>query len=197
MLSECAMMTVPLRPGTLALLASLAVAGGSCERRSPEQTAPRQSDLSEQPSHESWGTEFYVSEDGVPVVIIASPYTRQYDRKDSTVTVLSSLDQERVIAMIMDDEGNKSSTVTADEIRYVEQSRHFDALGAVVVVTETDRRLETEQLSWDEESDMIYAPGFVRIFTPDENIQGYELESTKNLSSYSLARVTGQVYVDE
>jgi LPS export ABC transporter protein LptC len=169
----------------------------SCERRSPQRVAPRESDLEEQPAHESWGTQFYVSEDGVPLVVITAPYTRQYDHKDSTLTVLTASDQVRVVAKIMDDSGQVSSTVTADEIRYVEQSRHFEALGAVVVVTDSGRRLETEQLDWDEDSDAIMAPGFVRIYTPEENIQGYELESTKDLSSYSLARVTGQVYVEE
>ncbi len=182
--------------GPLALILTVVLLT-SCERRSPERSTPRASDLSEQPAHESWGTEFYVSEDGRPLVVITAPYTRQYDRKDSTLTVLSSAGQERVFAIIMDDDGAQSSAVTADEIRYVEQSRNFEALGAVVVVTESGRRLETEQLSWNERSDSIYAPGFVRIFTPDENIQGYSLESTKNLSTYSLARVTGQVYVEE
>ncbi len=183
-----------LRSGALVLVV---LVGGcsSCESR-PKRTAPSESDLAEQPAHESWGTELYLSEDGLPLVVITAPYTRQYDREDSTVTVLSSSDQERVVATIMDEEGQPSSTVTADEIRYMEESRQFEALGAVVVVTDTDR-LETEQLSWDEDSDMIYAPGFVRIYTPDENIQGYELESTKNLSTYSLTRVTGQVYIDE
>jgi LPS export ABC transporter protein LptC len=185
-----------LRSVALALLVLLAAGVSSCDRPSPERTAPSESDLAEQPAHESWGTELYVSEDGLPLVVITAPYTRQYDREDSTVTVLTASDQERVVATIMDEDGRASSTVTADEIRYTEQSRHFEALGAVVVVTETDR-LETEQLSWDEDSDMIYAPGFVRIYTPDENIQGYELESTKDLATYSLTRVTGQVYVDE
>ena len=186
-------------PSTWTIVAMLAVAGllAGCERQSPERTTPRESDLAEQPAHESWGTEFYVSENGIPLVVIKAPYTRQYDHKDSTLTVLSASDSERVVATIMDDNGQRSSTVTADEIQYVEQRRHFEALGAVEVVTDTGRRLETEQLSWDEDSDMISAPGFVRIYTPEENIQGYELESTKDLSTYSLARVTGQVYVEE
>ena len=42
-----------------------------------------------------------------------------------------------------------------------------------------------------------FVPTLGRIYTPDENIQGYELEATENLSTYSLASVTGQVYVDE
>jgi len=185
-----------LRPAVV-YVASALLAGSlwSCERRSPERTAPREADLVEQPAHESWGTEFYVSEDGVPLVIITAPYTRQYDRKDSTLTVLAAVDGERVVARIMNDEGTPSSTVTANEIRYVEQAGRFEALGAVKVETESGKRLETEHLNWEEKSDMVYAPGFARIFTPDENLQGYELEATKDLSTYSLARPTGQFYV--
>ncbi|NNE46427.1 MAG: LPS export ABC transporter periplasmic protein LptC [Rhodothermales bacterium] len=183
--------------GSAILAAVLFATLSGCERRSPEMTAPREADLAEQPAHESWGTEFYVSEEAVPLVVITAPYTRQYDYKDSTLTVLSATEAERVVATVFDDDGRKSSTVTADEIRYVEQSRRFEAYGAVVVLAESGKRLETEHLNWDEESDMIRAPGFARIYTPDENIQGYELEATENLSSYSLASVTGQVYVDE
>ena len=168
-----------------------------CERQSPETTAPRDFDLEEQPAHESWGSEFYVSEDAVPVVVMTAPYTRQYDYKDSTVTVLTSSETERVVATIFDDSGATSSTVTADEIRYMEQRQQFVASGAVVVITETGERLETEQLNWDEESEMIYAPGFARIYTEKENMQGYELEAAKDLSFYSMARPTGVVTVDE
>ena len=81
-------------------------------------TTPRAADLEEQPAHESWETQLYVSEDAVPLVVIDAPYSRQYDYKDSTVTILSSSDQIRVVATIFDEAGVKSSTVTADEIRY-------------------------------------------------------------------------------
>lgn len=178
------------------LLGALAFAS-ACERRSPEMTSPRESDLEEQPAHESWGTQLYVSEDAVPRAIITAPYTRQYDYKDSTLTIMSSLDQERVVAEIFDEEGQASSTVTANQIRYLEQGRRFEATGAVVVETESGERLETEQLNWDEESEMIFAPGFARIFVSDGVYQGYELEAAKDLSTYSLARPTGQMYVDD
>ncbi len=187
----------PHRTATLTVAALFFLLLSACERRSPATIAPRESDLDEQPAHESWGTEFYVSEDAVPLVVIEAPYTRQYDHKDSTLTVLSSMGDVRVVATIFDDAGVRSSTVTADEIRYVEQSQQFRATGQVVVVSESGKRLETEHLDWDEESELIYAPGFARIFTPDENIQGYELEATRDLSRYNLARVTGQVYVEE
>ena len=115
------------RIGIILLSAGLGVLSLRCERRSPETTTPRDADLAEQPAHESWDTQFYVSEDAVPLVVIDAPYSRQYDYKDSTVTILSSADQIRVVATIFDEAGVKSSTVTADEIRYVEQQRRFDA----------------------------------------------------------------------
>ncbi len=168
-----------------------------CERRSPQTTEPSKSDLEEQPAHESWGTEFYVSRDAIPLVRIRSPYSRRYEREDSTLTVLTSTSDARVVADIFDDFGEKTATVHADEIRYVEEQRRFDAFGGVEVVTEEGRRVETEHLFWNEDTEMIHAPGFAQVYAPDEFIQGYELEAREDLSSYSLARVTGHVFVDE
>lgn len=181
---------------TLLMLTTVAVTGG-CQRQSPRLVVPTESDLEEKPAHESWGADFYLSKNGIPVIRISAPYTRRYDREDSTVTILTATPEQRVVAVIYDNEGETTATVHANEINYVEEQNRFDAYGAVEVVSEPEKSLETEHLYWLEETKMIYAPGFAKLYTDDRYIQGYELEASENLSSYTMARVTGQVEVEE
>lgn len=181
----------------LIVLVSVAIVVTACERQSPESVTPKRSDLAEQPAHESWGTELYLSKDAAPVVRIRSPYTRRYDRPDSTLTLLSGMQDQRVVATIFDASGKTTATVTADEMQYVEEQDRFDAFGAVEVLADDGKSLETEHLYWLEDTKMLYAPGFAKLFDTDRYIQGYDLEATEDLSSYTLARVTGEVPVEE
>ncbi len=40
-------------------------------------------------------------------------------------------------------------------------------------------------------------PGFVRLTTAAERLQGYNLEANEDLTNYSLKRITGTVIVEE
>ncbi|MDX1429817.1 MAG: LPS export ABC transporter periplasmic protein LptC [Rhodothermales bacterium] len=182
-------------PKILLAAAILSVLG--CRRESPATVIPTESDLEERPSHESWGTDSYQSENGIPVIRMQAPYTRRYDHGDSTLTILTAMHEQRVIATIYDGDGAVTATVTADEIRYVEEQNRFDAFGQVVVTTDSGKTLETEHLYWLDDKKMVYAPGFAKLRTTDRYIQGYELEATEDLASYSMARVTGEVEVEE
>jgi lipopolysaccharide assembly outer membrane protein LptD (OstA) len=85
--------------------------------------------------------------------------------------------------------------VRADSIFYYNGERRFEARGNVVATT-TDKRLETERLRWNEQSERVHAPGFVRITTPKDQIEGYELRGDEGLENYEIANVTGQVTLE-
>ena len=187
---------IPLRAVVVLSVLLLATMGAGCRRQSPHTVAPTESDLEERPAHESWGTDFRVSKDGLPTLRIRAPYTRRFERGDSSLTILTDDGEERVIATIFDAEGEITATVKANEITYVEEQGRFDAFGAVDVVAESGS-LETEHLYWLENTKMLYAPGFAKLYEKESYIQGYEMEATEDLSSYTMARVTGQVEVEE
>jgi hypothetical protein len=67
----------------------------------------------------------------------------------------------------------------------------------VIVVTPDEKTLESEHLVWLEDDRKLRTPGFVRITTPNERVQGYNLLADEDLSTYTLARVTGQVTVED
>jgi len=147
------------------------------------------------PDQESWQVDLRISEDGEPRIAITAPYLAEYENKDSTYSLLSASKNdpsERVTAYIFDQNGDSSATMTADRLYYYDQERRFDAQGNVRVVTRNGKHLESEQLLWFDADRKVRTPGFVRITTNLEQVQGYQLEADEDLKTYTLKRVTGK-----
>ena len=187
--------------------ALLAALGAGCERRA-EAPPMAALEAGDEPDQESWDVRFGMSEDGRPRAHIVAPYMARYEREDSSYALLlpradglegESLgaDSVRVVAYLFDEEGDSSATIEANRMTYLDDEGRFEARGDVVVVTREGKRLESEHLVWFEAEREVRTPGFVKITTPTERIQGYELVSDEDLDEYTLARVTGQVTVEE
>ena len=156
-----------------------------------------------EPAHESWGAHFYVSQVPVgsatsrPRFEIRADYLAEFTRGDSTYTLLRSEGDVPVRATLYDAQGDSAATLTARRVFYFEGERRFEARGAVVVVTREGKRLESEHLLWFEEDRRVRTPGFVRIVTPSERVQGYGLDADEDLATYRLSRVTAEVEVED
>lgn len=181
------------------LMASACLYLTGCEHRSQDESA-HASPSGPVPEQESWNVQFNVQEGEHPRLRIAAGHMSKYEAEDSTYTLLyphpdSSGDQVRID--LFDDSGDSLAVVEADRVVYLDDENRFEAGGEVVVHTIESKRLETELLQWNEADRSIYAPGFVRITSPAERLQGYELTGDEGLRNYELARVTGQVTPDE
>ena len=152
------------------------------------------------PDQESWFAVFDVLEGDQPRLRIHADYVAKYENPDSTYMVLTSLPDSignRVVAYIFDEAGDSSATIFADQMIYFEKNRRFEAQGEVLVVTTEEKRLETEYLIWLEVERKVQTEGFVRIHSPTEDIQGYNLDADENLENYRIARVTGHAVVED
>lgn len=176
----------------------LLVAAG-CERRASRSASIEAVRAESGPTQESWGTRYDVLEDGAPRVQMEAAYMARYEEGDSTYLVMQPADSsaERVLIHLYDEAGDSSATVRADRVRYYEEDDRFVARGNVVVLTREGKRLLSEHLSWDEATHEVSTPGFVRIISPDETIQGYGLVADEDLTTYTLSNVTGHVLRDE
>jgi len=65
----------------------------------------------------------------------------------------------------------------------------------VVVVNETNDKLETEQLFWDQEKDIIYTERFVKITNEDQTVIGTGFESDPRLNRRKIKDVTATIYL--
>ena len=169
----------------------------ACARADEEQ--PTEAELAALPDQESWDAVLRIDEAGLPLLVLEAPYLARYDRRDSVFTRFGSLaaDTSRVRATLYDDAGAQSALVEADRLTYHDQERRFEAQGRVRVITPGGRRLESEQVDWDEDSRQLRAPGFFRFTSPAERIQGVGLVAAEDLSRYAFRQASGELEVEE
>ncbi len=192
------------------LAAALALAG--CDQQGATQRMAEATEAAAAPDQTSRGVAFTVYEQDRPRVHITAAQMKRFETEDSTYTVLDGPEDlaaedtaardtaaaaQRVTAHLFDEAGDSSAVITADRLFYYEDEDRYEARGRVVVNTVDGRRLESEHLSWRAEERRIRTPGFVRITTPGDRIQGYGLVATEDLSSYRLSNVTGETVVEE
>ncbi len=169
-----------------------------CARRT--DTIPADALLDEAPAQETWGVALALSVGDRPRALVRAPYLARFERGDSTFARFgpaSPEDTTRVVAQVFDADGAPNATLVSDRLLYLDAERRFVAEGRVVVETETGKTLRSEELTWDEGEGSLRTDGFVQITTPDEQIQGYRLVSDEGLDNYTLARITGQVTVED
>ncbi len=181
-----------------ALLTAFILAG--CTHRTAPP--PTMADLEAEPApeHEVWDARYYITDAGKPRVEIDAPYLAQFEVPESTFTRMEALPdsgKKVVTAQIYDEEGNYSATLTARELIYYKADGRYEARGGVVITTPEGRRLEGEHVTWQQRDRKVRTLGFVRITTPRERIQGYNLVADEDLETYTLARITGQVTIEE
>ncbi len=173
--------------------------GGGCEHRtrSGGQDAST-SDEGPTPKHVSWEAHFKMSEGRRPRAVLQAPRMEQYRTGDSTYSVWRTMnDTSRVQVYLFDEQGDSSATVTADSLVFQDQKGLLDAYGNAVVVTQSNKRLESEHLTWDQEDRMIRTQRFVRIRTPTEVVQGNGLVAEEDLETYQIGRFSAEVEVDK
>lgn len=90
-----------------------------------------------------------------------------------------------------------SSVLTADyAMRYEAKSRII--VQNNVVWTSTDgKRLESEELIWDERKKKIHTQKLVHIVTPEQDIFGYGLEADQDFNTWKILSPIGDLKVDD
>ncbi len=94
--------------------------------------------------------------------------------------------------------GVQFSTLTADSGLINQQTKNVFTWGEVVVVTEDGRRLETEELYFDNETELIHNDVFNRFTRDGDVIVGIGLEATPDLEYIEIKQqVEANVLDDE
>ena len=183
----------------VASLLGMLLLGGGCEHRvrsgGSDSLATAEGAT---PKHVSWEARFAMTEGGRPRATIKASRMEQYRTADSSYSVWRSMnDTARVRVYLFDQEGDSSATVTADSLVFQDQKGLLDAYQNVVVVTEDNKRLETEHLIWSQADRNIRTKRFVRIRTPSEVVQGTGLVAEEDLDTYQLGRFSAEVEVED
>jgi len=143
------------------------------------------------PSHESWNTKITFSDSGRIQAILKVGHLEKYEEAQRT-----NLDGG-LHADFFDDNGNHTSVLTALNGIVDDRTHDLEAMGNVVVVSDSGTTLETEQLFWKNSTRRVHSDQFVKIISPKEEIQGQGLDSDETLRNYKIYRVTGQTRLKE
>ena len=137
------------------------------------------------PTQESWNSTVTFTDSGVVKAILKAGHISQYEGSKQT-----SLDKG-VHVDFFDEHGVHSSVLTSETGKVDETTNNLEAIGNVVVVSDSGVVVKTEKLFWDNQRQLIHSEEFVTITSPKENLQGHGFESDQNLKNYKIFRVTG------
>lgn len=86
-----------------------------------------------------------------------------------------------------------TNRLRCEEAHLLAQTGFLKLYRTIRVATAAGEILETDELWWDRTTGRLWAPGWVRLQTPKEEIRGWGLESSNNLRTYKLRRIQGRI----
>ncbi len=97
-----------------------------------------------------------------------------------------------------DTTGNITSTIKANYgVRWKDKGLLVSRGNVVVRNVKKKEQLNTESLIWNEKKHIIFAPGFVKITSPDKVIYGDSMVSNENFTRRTIYGIRGVLDVEE
>lgn len=174
---------------TLLALVLLFISSACQEKIKPSVLSDLQT--TELPSHESWNTTITFSDSGRIKAILKVGHLAKYEQQRRTI-----LDAGLRVDFF-DANGHHTSVLTAVRGTVDDRTNDLEALGNVVVVSDSGTTLQTERLLWRDSSRRVQSDQFVKILSSKEVIQGHGLDSDQSLDNYKIYRVTGRTSVTQ
>lgn len=137
--------------------------------------------------------EFINSEYGNPEVRLTSPLMNNYEGEDPYIEFPNGFKIE-----FYDSVMNVKTIITANYGINFKARKIMKARGNVVVINhETNEKLNTEELNWDQNKKLIYSNKFVKITTDDGVLYGDGLESDQTFERRRIINPTGEILIED
>lgn len=118
------------------------------------------------------------TENGTRKWVLSSNQMQQFAGQDEVLLIDLTMDFYR--------DGEPFSTLTADSGRADPDNRNVHAWGDVIVVTRDERRLETEELFYDNQTQLITNDVFDRYTWSDGEATGMGMEASPDLDYFEI-----------
>lgn len=156
-----------------------------CGPRGSEPAGPAQQ-TGDLPDQEGWRSTITATTGDRIAAVINYGHMRRYSEKRAVEF------DEGIKVDFFDKSGQHASLLTADGGRFDEGSNDVEAIGHVVVVSDSGITLRTERLRWDRESEKIVTDAFVTITTTEgDTLYGHGFESDPNLTQWEIEKPSG------
>jgi LPS export ABC transporter protein LptC len=133
-----------------------------------------------------------LDDSGKVQLIIKAPLLETYNNTDAPYS------EFRMGIEVIYYDGKKDSVgrVIAKYARYTTKKKLWELTDSVVVINfESNYMLETEQLFWDQEKDVIYNDRFVKFSNQDQSVFGNGFQSDSHLNKRKIRNVSGPIYL--
>jgi LPS export ABC transporter protein LptC len=132
------------------------------------------------------GAELLHTENGkVKVRVVASRIERFQDIEPSLIF------SDHLEVYFYNDSSQLQSTLMADYASIDEGKKIMLVQNNVILISSDDKKLETDELIWDENKNKIYTDKKVKITTGKEVIYGEGFTSTPDFKKYSITKING------
>jgi len=167
-----------------------AIINCACERKLP---TVNKTEILNLPSQVVRNDTTVYTDSGRIQLIMTTPLMERYTDNDSPYSEFRS----GIRVTFYDGGKDPVGSATANYARYTEKKKLWELRDSVVVVNETNDKLETEQLFWDQEKELIYTDRFVEITNEDQTVRGIGFESDTRLRKRKIRNVTATIYLEE
>ena len=97
--------------------------------------------------------------------------------------------------LFYDAQGKPGSVLTARRGLVLPGLKRMEVYEQVVFVNTRGERLETEQLTWEQDSARVYTDKAVRVQRGQDVIHGKGLDAAEDFSRYVIRKVTGEIHL--
>ena len=140
----------------------------------------------QQPIEQIKGAELLHTENGkVKVRLVANRIERFQEIQPALVF------PDHLEVYFYNDSSQLQSTLMADYASIDEEKKIMLAQNNVILISNDDKKLETNELVWDENKNKIYTDKKVKITTGKEVIYGEGFTSTPDFKQYSITKIHG------
>jgi LPS export ABC transporter protein LptC len=126
-------------------------------------------------------------------LIMRTPLIETYTNEESPYSEF----REGIYVVFFEGKKDSIGYATAKYAKYIDKKKLWELRDSVVVLNGSNDRLETEQLFWDQEKDLIYTDRFVKIINEDQTLMGTGFESDIKLSKRKIKSPSGPIYLKE
>lgn len=150
---------------------------------------PPAAESAELPDQQIYDYQLIDSEEGIKQWVLVSERMEKYADQDEV--------ELYVVDMQFFKAGEYYSTLTAERGRANLSTKQLFAWGNVVVVTSDERRLEAEELYYDDARELIHNDVFNRFTWGEDLMTGYGLEATPDLEYLEIKEQVSAEVEDE
>jgi LPS export ABC transporter protein LptC len=146
--------------------------------------------LKDSPSQISYDFSVYFMDSSLVKAYLKADRARIYDKRKIT-----KLDSNVSVDFYSRETGKIVSNLKADSVDINDATKDMVAMGNVVVISDsTHTVVRTSLLKWDNDTRKLTSDKYVKIVSPEQEIEGIGFESDETLKNYTIYKVKGVKY---